>query len=52
MVTLFRSGSYHITGGNSLDETERMKDWMVGVVEDLGIETLLKRLAVGVEQHR
>lgn len=39
MVTLFRSGSYHITGGNSLDETERMKDWMVGVLEDLGIET-------------
>lgn len=32
-------GSYHITGGNSLDETERMKDWMVGVLEDLGIET-------------
>lgn len=26
MVTLFRSGSYHVTGGNSLDETERMKD--------------------------
>lgn len=39
MVTLFRSGSYHITGGNSLDETERMKDWMVDVLGELGIET-------------
>jgi len=39
MVTLFRSGSYHITDGNSPDETERMKDLMMGVLEDLGPET-------------
>lgn len=38
MITLYRSGSYHITGGDSLEETEQMKDWMVAALGDLGIE--------------
>lgn len=38
MVTVFRSGSYHITGADSIEQAEELKDWMVIVLNDLGIE--------------
>ncbi|NHN60455.1 MULTISPECIES: TATA-box-binding protein [Halorussus] len=38
MATLFRSGSYHITGADSTEGAEELKDWMVAALEDLGIE--------------
>jgi transcription initiation factor TFIID TATA-box-binding protein len=38
MATLFRSGSYHITGADSMEEAEELKDWMVIALENLGIE--------------
>ncbi|MWV65661.1 TATA-box-binding protein C [Halorubrum sp. JWXQ-INN 858] len=38
MVTLFRSGSYHVTGAKSAEEAEELKDWMVAMLRELGIE--------------
>jgi len=38
MATLFRSGSYHITGGSSVEETAALKDWMVECLHALGID--------------
>ena len=38
MATLYRSGSYHITGVDSIEGAEDLKDWMVTALEDLGIE--------------
>lgn len=40
MATLFRSGSYHITGADSTEQVEEMKDWMVVALEDLGIKVM------------
>ena len=39
MATLFTSGSYHITGGDTIDETEALKDWMVERLHAIGIDT-------------
>ena len=38
MATVFRSGSYHITGADSIEQAEELKDWMVSALNDLGIE--------------
>lgn len=38
MATVFRSGSYHITGADSIEQAEELKDWMVIALNDLGIE--------------
>lgn len=38
MATVFRSGSYHITGGDSVEETEELKEWLVTRLHRLGIE--------------
>jgi transcription initiation factor TFIID TATA-box-binding protein len=38
MATLFRSGSYHITGGSSIEETAALKDWMGERLHALGID--------------
>lgn len=39
MATLFRSGSYHVTGASGVEETEALKEWMVKRLHALGIET-------------
>jgi len=38
MATLFRSGSYHITGAESIEQAKDLKDWMVTALNNLGIE--------------
>lgn len=38
MVTLFRSGSYHVTGAKSVEEARQYTDWAVGVLRELGVE--------------
>lgn len=38
MATLFRSGSYHITGASNVEQTEALKEWLVERLNRLGIE--------------
>jgi len=38
MATVFRSGSYHITGAASVEETEAVKEWMMERLHALGID--------------
>jgi transcription initiation factor TFIID TATA-box-binding protein len=38
MATLFRSGSYHITGASSVEGTQALKEWMVELLHALGID--------------
>lgn len=38
IVTLYRSGSYHITGTDGVRKAEEMKDWVVDRLQNLGIE--------------
>lgn len=38
MATLFRSGSYHITGAESIEQAKDLKNWMVTALNNLGIE--------------
>ncbi len=38
MATLFRSGSYHITGAGSIEEAEELKDWLGNTLGELGVE--------------
>lgn len=37
LVTLFRTGSYHITGGKNVEEVRSAKNWMVSQLSELGI---------------
>lgn len=38
MATVFRSGSYHITGADSIEQAKNMKNWMETAFNNLGIE--------------
>lgn len=38
VATLFRSGSYHITGADSISQAEDLKDWMETALKNLSIE--------------
>lgn len=38
LVTVYESGSYHISGGESVAEVEAARDWFVSALEQLGID--------------
>lgn len=38
LVTVYESGSYHVSGAGSVDDAEAAKDWLVEALADLGIE--------------
>lgn len=37
LLTVYESGSYHISGAKSVEEAEEIRDWFVGELERLGI---------------
>jgi len=37
LVTVYESGSYHVSGAGSVAKAEAAKDWFVGALADLGI---------------
>ena len=39
LVTVYESGSYHISGAGSVEEAEQMKGWFVEALEGLGVDT-------------
>lgn len=38
LVTLFESGSFHISGADSVDELDSSKEWFLNALEALGID--------------
>jgi transcription initiation factor TFIID TATA-box-binding protein len=40
LVTVYESGSYHITGAKSLNDTEETNNWFVGELERIGVENV------------
>jgi len=40
LITVYESGSYHISGAKSTEEAEETRDWFVGELERMGVEGL------------
>ncbi len=38
LVTVYESGSYHISGAESVDDAEETRDWFVSELERIGVE--------------
>jgi transcription initiation factor TFIID TATA-box-binding protein len=38
LVTVYESGSYHISGAESIDDAEDTRDWFVGELERMSVE--------------
>lgn len=38
LVTIYESGSYHISGAKSIEEAEETRDWFVGELDRMGVE--------------
>jgi transcription initiation factor TFIID TATA-box-binding protein len=46
LVTVYESGSYHISGAESIEEAEETRDWFVGQLERMGVEGVDSTFAV------
>jgi transcription initiation factor TFIID TATA-box-binding protein len=46
LVTVYESGSYHISGAESIEDAEKTRDWFVGELERLGIKRVDSTFAV------
>lgn len=40
LVTIYESGSYHISGAKSVEDADRTRNWFVGELEHIGVENL------------
>jgi transcription initiation factor TFIID TATA-box-binding protein len=46
LVTVYESGSYHISGAKSVGEAEEIRDWFVGELEQMGVKGVEVTFAV------
>lgn len=46
LITVYESGSYHISGAKSVEDAEETRDWFVGELERMGVEGVDATFAV------
>jgi len=46
LVTVYESGSYHISGAKSVEDAEGARDWFIGELERIGVEDVEVTFAV------